>query len=319
MWIATSYGFLMPAIRPPKTVAKDDDRTLQVRARRPKDLDILRAEYMKGKLGPTVHTPKFDYEYRAYCTPEAFALAVARMIVEIDYLKFKPTTDRYEDNELHDMYNSMWGTILSHLSSKSHQHYYWTGHKDGKVYAAESARSTGSTTVYRPSSTGYPRVVSASDSASPIEEAIAEHDRYRQWWEDAENGPGYSAGRHRDTSADRDEAARVPDVIDADWSAHVFDDDVPQPGSGALARVDAIQAEIDAVLDDAGPIDHVRCRHRQTPNAKAKCRAKHRGVAMKRISALRDQMDAAYRDAEADFESEKAIESASSIRPYALS
>lgn len=110
MWIMTSYGILMPALRPADTIAEGDDRTLQVRSRRAKDLDILRVEFMP-ELGETIHTPEFDYNYRAYCTPQQFADAVARQIMEIDYLKFKPTTDRYKDHELHGALNSIWGTV----------------------------------------------------------------------------------------------------------------------------------------------------------------------------------------------------------------
>ncbi len=122
MWMFTPFGILMPAIRPPRTVAANDPHTLQIRARREKDLDILRAKYMTNSLGATIYTPDKDYEYRAYCTPEAFAVAAMQMILEIDYLKFKPTTeDRFRDKELHSTYNSVWGAVLRNLSTKAHQ------------------------------------------------------------------------------------------------------------------------------------------------------------------------------------------------------
>ncbi len=111
MWVMTGFGILMPAIRPPKTVPEDDNRTIQVRSRRAKDLDILRDEYMGDELGPTIATPEFDYNYRAYCTPEAWGRALYNMAQDIDYEKFKPTTDRYNDHELHAVYNSIWGTV----------------------------------------------------------------------------------------------------------------------------------------------------------------------------------------------------------------
>ncbi len=125
-WIMTSFGILMPAIRPPQTVEKGDDRTLQIRCRREQELTILRAQYMPRTLGPTIHTPKFDYEYRAYCTPESFALAMARLITEIDYLKFKPTVkDRYHDDELYQTYNAIWSVVSHRLSDWSQQERYW--------------------------------------------------------------------------------------------------------------------------------------------------------------------------------------------------
>ncbi len=111
MWVMTSFGILMPSIRPPHTVPEGDNRTIQVRTRREQDLDILRDEYMGDELGPTIATPTFDYNFRAYCTPEAWGRALFDMALEIDYEKFKPTTDRYDDHELHGVYNSIWGTV----------------------------------------------------------------------------------------------------------------------------------------------------------------------------------------------------------------
>ncbi len=138
-WIMTSFGILMPAIRPPKTVDPGDERTLQIRTRREHELTILRAQYMPRTLGPTLHTPTFDYEYRAYCTPEAFAFAMARLITEIDYTKFKPTVkERYYDLELYDTYNSIWGVVSRHLSVWEYPVGRWSGahddwHRDATV------------------------------------------------------------------------------------------------------------------------------------------------------------------------------------------
>lgn len=101
----------MPATRPAHTIDLQDDKTLQIRSRREKDLNILREEYMGDALGETMATPGFDYNFRAYCTPEAWGEALYEMSVEIDYSKFKPTTARYEDDELHEVYNSMWATV----------------------------------------------------------------------------------------------------------------------------------------------------------------------------------------------------------------
>lgn len=125
MWVFTSFGLLMPAIRPPKYCPTYDDRKLQIRARRSKDLDILRAKFMPNSLGETIHTPSMDYEYRAYCTHEAWAVAMMRMSLEIDYTKFKPTTDRYKDSVYHSVLNRIWGVVISDLSSKKHQDDYW--------------------------------------------------------------------------------------------------------------------------------------------------------------------------------------------------
>lgn len=113
MWVMTPFGILMPSIRPKDTVPTGDNRTIQVRTRREQDLEILRDEYMGDELGPIMVTPDMDYNFRAYCTPEAWGRALFQMATEIDYEKFKPTTDRYNDHELHRVYNSIWGTVCS--------------------------------------------------------------------------------------------------------------------------------------------------------------------------------------------------------------
>ena len=111
MWVMTSFGILMPSLRPSKTVPMGDNRTLQIRTRREQDLDILRDEYMGDELGATIATPDFDYNYRTYCTPEAWGRALYEMSLDIDFEKFKPTTFRYNDSELHSVYNSIWSTV----------------------------------------------------------------------------------------------------------------------------------------------------------------------------------------------------------------
>lgn len=127
MWIMAGFGILMPAERPRKTIAVGDDRTLQIRARRARDLDILRAEYMKGTLGPTLHTPKFDYEYRAYCTKEAFAVAMMQMVLKLNFGgKFKPSVlDNYQDDQLYSCYNKIWSVVMRELSTEDHRQEYW--------------------------------------------------------------------------------------------------------------------------------------------------------------------------------------------------
>lgn len=119
MWVMTSFGVLMPSLRPPNTVAEGDTQTLQVRSRRRKDLEILRDEYMGDALGPILGNedfpadhPPMDYNFRAYCTPEAFGTALTKITADIDYEKFKPTTEsKYKDVELHSVYNSIWSTV----------------------------------------------------------------------------------------------------------------------------------------------------------------------------------------------------------------
>jgi hypothetical protein len=131
MWICTSFGILMPSVRPAGTIPQDDDRVMQIRARRRQDLEILKAEYMGDTLGEIQALVGTDYEYRAYCTRADWATAMAQMSLDIDYTKFKPTTDRYKDHRLHTLYLRMWGAIMHELSTKSYQEAYWRGEFTG--------------------------------------------------------------------------------------------------------------------------------------------------------------------------------------------
>jgi hypothetical protein len=120
MWIMTHYGILMPSLRPAKFVPPGDNRKIQLRARRRRDLDYTREHYLP-QLGRTVYLGDgvSDYQYRAYCTHDDLALLLSRLALEIDYVKFKPTTDRHGDKELHALYNKLWGVILDAFEAGS--------------------------------------------------------------------------------------------------------------------------------------------------------------------------------------------------------
>jgi hypothetical protein len=72
------------------------------------DLDRFRADYCP-EMGPTIPTPDFDYDFRAYVEPTVFAAAISAMVLDITYLKFKPEA---QDDELHSVYNSIWSVML---------------------------------------------------------------------------------------------------------------------------------------------------------------------------------------------------------------
>lgn len=81
---------------------------------------------MHDQLGPVIYMKDTDYEYRAYCTRAAWARAMADMSLDIDYTKFKPTTEtKYRDFQLHRLYNEMWSVIQHHLSSRERRYEYW--------------------------------------------------------------------------------------------------------------------------------------------------------------------------------------------------
>ncbi len=277
MWAMTSFGILMPAIRPPHTVAKGDDRTMQIRTRRAKDLDILRARYMSGSLGPNIHTPNMDYEYRAYCVPHAFALAMAAMVLDVDYLKFKPTTEtKFGDRELHDCYNAIWSTVMNVLSTKRHQWEYWHGrtpHTGRTTTVGRKGVKLGKQGTA--TSTGWTDVV-ADDWAG-----------YADWW--SRNG-------HRDTGADRDAYEPDPALRDLVGSyADDFDEIVTRT---ERVEIDTLYDEIDALVSEAERIDHTQCEHAASDNARARCRRRKRRALEAQVETLRARIDDLYTEAD---------------------
>ena len=153
MWVMTSFGVLMPSVRPEGTVPEGDDRLIQVRARRMRELRILKAEYLP-ELGPIVEIPYSDYEYRAYCTHAQWAAALAKISMDIDYTKFKPTTEtKYQDRQLHSLYNRIWSVFFSEISTREHQDRYLYGPggkpKIGRRRKAGTSRWTSSFTSVR--------------------------------------------------------------------------------------------------------------------------------------------------------------------------
>lgn len=137
MWICTPFGLLMPSLRPVHTVPAGDDRLIQVRTRRRVDLTRFRDLYLP-ELGEIIEIPNSDYEYRAYCTHEQLAAAVAKIAMDIDFVKFKPTTDRFQDHQLHSAYNAMWGVVFRTFSTPAHQRNYWKSEQRPAVIRFDS-------------------------------------------------------------------------------------------------------------------------------------------------------------------------------------
>lgn len=147
MWVMTSFGIFMPGLRPANTVPEGDNRLLQIRSRRIRDLEIMRAKYMPG-LGDIIKIEHTDYQYRAYCTHEEWANALAKLAMDIDYVKFKDTTEKkYGDKALHSLYNVLWGKILDafpagsvYTSYKSNRtHVGWSGYRSASPMRARDS------------------------------------------------------------------------------------------------------------------------------------------------------------------------------------
>jgi hypothetical protein len=99
MWIFTSEGFY-------SVVQKAGESILTVRARRQEDLERLQ-KYLP-RLSTIYSERGSDYAYRANCTHEEWALALARMALTIDYSNFKSTV---LENARHEAYMRVWSAM----------------------------------------------------------------------------------------------------------------------------------------------------------------------------------------------------------------
>lgn len=128
MWIFAPHGLLMPAAIPaakvdPKYLGPDGDFDLQIRVRAISHLENFIRDYAEPlnlAHSEIQKTPEMDYNARIYMRKADFAVAVAHMVMDIDYKKFKPTAEdknedgtlRYrEGKEYHSVLNAIWGTV----------------------------------------------------------------------------------------------------------------------------------------------------------------------------------------------------------------
>lgn len=128
MWIFTSFGVLMPSERPAHTIPEGDDRVIQIRTRRESELMWLKALYFKD-MGEIVFYPHTDYEYRTYCTRDKLAEVLGAMARDIDYTKFKPTTETFGEKALHEAYNRIWGILYDMFSTNRYMEKGWTKYR----------------------------------------------------------------------------------------------------------------------------------------------------------------------------------------------
>jgi len=242
MIVATSFGMFMPALRPAKSIPPGDNRTLQVRSRRKIDLDRLRALYLPD-LGPTIQLPKTDYQYRAYCTLAQWGEALALMALDINYTKFKDTPLNYfKDSALSYAYSRIWSAALDAFP-------------EGSVYRS-----------WQRSRTNAPAATRTWRGSAPI----------RTWWDDAAHSQPTHAS-YRDTDhvlghvfPDREPTAmelqEIADELERDEreSRHknMLDDHYESMHTGPVVR--------------NGRVDHSRCEHAQSKNARERCRRRLR-------------------------------------------
>lgn len=119
MWIMTSWGILMPGLRPKEHVPAGDFREIQIRARRKVELERVCQFYPETglKVEDIVYLGFTDYEFRIYCTKEQLAHLLECVVNDIDYVKFKSSTEAFKEHKLHDAYNEIWGILYRRFST----------------------------------------------------------------------------------------------------------------------------------------------------------------------------------------------------------
>ncbi len=97
MWISHQDSFL--------ALCRDSGhpRDICVRARRERDILALFPD------ATVEHTPRNDYQYRAYVPEQEAAQVVAAQVLAIDYRRFKP---QVKDSALHAAYLAAWSSML---------------------------------------------------------------------------------------------------------------------------------------------------------------------------------------------------------------
>lgn len=119
MWIMTSWGVLMPGERPKEHTPAGDNRVIQIRARRRIELERVCAFYPETglKKEDIVYFDFTDYEFRIYATRAQFADLVSRITLDVDYVKFKSSTEKFNEKKLHAFYNRVWGIYYDMFST----------------------------------------------------------------------------------------------------------------------------------------------------------------------------------------------------------
>lgn len=100
MWLITNQGYF-------SAVQKRGKDHVTVRSRVKRDLE--RFTRLLDDLTVIHHTPRADYEYRIHLTHSAFALALARLALELDYDNFK---DSVRCPKRKRAFSSIWWTLM---------------------------------------------------------------------------------------------------------------------------------------------------------------------------------------------------------------
>ena len=237
MIVATSFGMFMPALRPAKSVPANDTRTLQIRSRRKIDLDRLRALYLP-ELGPTIQLPNTDYQYRAYCTPAQWGEALAMIAMDIAYTKFKDTPRiMFKDAALSRAYERIWHAALDAFP-------------EGSVFGGGRSIARSYTSL-------------TSTKAEPR----------KMWWDDVARS--HTVFQNTDQVLDHVYPDREPTTMELQEIADELDRNERESQHKNMLDVHYENMHTGPVIHN-GRIDHSRCDHSQSKNARDRCRRRAR-------------------------------------------
>jgi len=231
MIVGTHFGLFMPALRPNWATLEPGEPELQVRSRRKIDLLNLK-KFMEDAglvLGEPFRIPNTDYQWRAYCTREAWGFALLQIAQDMDYTKFKDTPQKYHgDTKLTNAYGKIWNATLNSFPTGSSYDHRSNGRRQSPTPWHTQPENRRDETVVR---------------------------RGGKDWVMAGSNPEQLAALMREI-----DAATVPVPTDA-----------------------AIQEMLDIELGHAGPtevnghLDHTKCAHSDSANARRKCRKRFYG------------------------------------------
>lgn len=193
MWIFAPGGLLMPSTFPrdkvdPQYMNEADTFDLQVRVRAKSHLDNFVRDFldpMALEHSEIQATPGMDYNFRLYMSKKDFATAMAAMVFDIDYDKFKPTAERRDEEgallykegkEYHSVLNSIWGTVCR-LGSPGGM--WAVGSRSSRVGSEYDAWWKDRTRTFR------------GENADALDEDLFPQSRRgSRWWDDDEFGDG---------------------------------------------------------------------------------------------------------------------------------
>jgi hypothetical protein len=253
MIVGTVFGMFVPALIPKEHRVKGDPRILQIRTRRRIDLDRLRALYMGDELGPTVVLSKpSDFQFRAYCTPDAWGRALYKISMDINYINEKnPTITDWKDPALYHLYERIWSATLHAfpVGSQYHNPRGWTQHTTNHPRPASNATNT--------------RTWSGS---API----------RTWWDDAARSqPTHAVYRDTDHVLEHIFPNREPTAMELQEIADELERDERESQHKNILDVHYENMHTGPVVRN-GRVDHSRCEHAQSKNARERCRRRLR-------------------------------------------